>query len=229
MWYDTEDWTKISFFKKCFNIVLIHFVFFLWIIVGIRVSRDYRVLSAPRLAESFSVGLGGFLVYLSFLRYASHRHQLTKVIREVDAKFLAVPKSTQREKEWWKKATKNYLTEGYIFFGGMFVGSLPGVSQFLAMLLSGTLFYDTVVFISDESYSWPWWLQCFYQGWNIAFAGFFYSIKDFILMDLFYHLAVLNQVQADKVMQLCEGENYDEEEEYRLLAGALKEAVDLNR
>ena len=52
-------------------------------------------------------------------------------------------------------------------------------------------------------------------------------IKDFCLADLFYQLSVLFRVHATTIMEVCETEDYDPEEEFQKLRAALKETMEL--
>lgn len=229
MWHDTEEWAKATRPTKALNIVLAHMCVALWALLVIRGYQDFNQLSPPRLAESISVFVGGMATYLSFLVYTQERHNITKVINEVDRKCLSVPIPTDspRYKQWLEETKRLYKTEGLIVCGCILTGVVLGFSQFLFVVMTGTLFYDSVIFISDESYSWPWWLQSVYQGGVVLHSGIFYSLKDFILLDIFYQLHRLFKVQADTIMELCLDENYDPEEEYKKLTGALKEILEL--
>lgn len=229
MWYDTEEWEKASRTAKALNFLLAHICAVLWALLAIRGYQDFNQLSPPRLAESISVVVGGITAYLSFVRYSQERHNITKVIKEVDGKCLSVPLPTDspRYKQWCQETKKLYRTEGLIMFGSILTGVGMGFSQFLFVVMTGTLFYDSVIFLDDESYSWPWWLQSVYQGAVVLYSGIFYSLKDFILLDIFYQIHRLFKVQADTIMELCLDENYDPEAEYLKLKGALKEILEL--
>lgn len=129
MWYDTEDWKKTSRITKCLNMVLIVVCWFLWVLVGARVVKDYAVIPATRIAESFAIGLGGMVTFSALVRFAVERDEITDLIHVVDAKFFCVPK----DKLWWARSKKVYIVEGYILFGAMVLGFLVGGSQLIFM------------------------------------------------------------------------------------------------
>lgn len=222
MWYDTEDWKKTSRLTKCVNMVLIVICWFLWVLVGARVVKDYAEIPATRIAESFAIGLGGMVTFSALVRFAVERDEITDLIHVVDAKFFCVPK----DKKWWARSKKVYIVEGQILFGAMVLGFLVGGSQLIFMAYTGMLFYDTII-DSEESYTLTWWLQSVYQGWDLAFSGLFFSLKDFIWADMFYHISCLFRVQAETIMELCRDEIIDSEQEYVKLRNALEEILEL--
>lgn len=101
------------------------------------------------------------------------------------------------------------------------------MSQIVFTVVTGTLFYDAVVIVSDESYSWPWWLQNIYQEGVTVYSGLFTGLFNFIGWNLLYQIHRLFKVQAGTVMELCQHRNFDPKQEYDKLRGALKETLEL--
>lgn len=222
MWYDTEAWKRASRLTKFGNISIILVCVFLWVLVVAGVIRDYASIPVTRLAETFAVGLGGLVTFSSFTSYAYYRHEITELIRVVNGKFLAVP----MDKSWWALSRKVYVIEGYILYGGMCLGSGVGMSQFIFEVFTGTLFYDTII-NTDNSYSLYWWVQSVYQAWDLFFSGLFFTLKDFIWADMFFHITMLFRVQAETIMELCPDQYFDPDEEYLKLRNALSETLKL--
>lgn len=223
LWSDTDAWAKSGWLRKLLNFVIVALLFVLWPFVILRVYRDFAELSIPRVAEAISVGVGGALTMLSSLRMATERDTLTQAVRAVDEKVLAVPKDTPRWEKWWQETRRNYVTEGRILLVGCLLPLAVGIPQLVYMVRTGRLYFDSAIPLSDESYSWQWWLQAVYQSCNPTGACFLYSLKEFLWLDTYYHLSMLFRVQAETVMELCLEENFDPVEEYQKLRGVVLE------
>lgn len=204
-------------------------MFLLWPLVIIRICVDFHALSVSRMTEGISISLGGCLTFISCIRSAMQRDILTQVVRSIDEKFLAVPKDGERFKRWWQETRRFYVRQGYVLVVFTSGGLVIGLPQMLYMLFTGNLFYDTVTPLSEVAYTAPWWLQMVYQSWNPMFAGVYYSLKEFLWLDLYYQLTVLYQVQADTTLEIYQGLIVDPEKEYQKLKGVLKEMQDLKK
>lgn len=227
IWYDTEEWAKASRVTKVISFALIHLLVLMWILVAIRIHQEFAVLSPSRMGESFCGIMGGLYGYFTVIQYALERSAFSKVVKVVDQKCLAVPKDSPRFQKQWQETTRIYKLEGKIMMGAVAIGVIMAFSQTLSAIVTGTLFYDSYVLISDESYSWPWWLQQLHQGGVMLYMGYLGGLINFITLDLLYQISRLFRVQADTIMELCSETNYDPEKEYSKFKGALKEILEL--
>lgn len=227
MWYTTEKWAKTSRATKIFSGFWVFSTGLLWFLVSLRIVMDYKLLAPSRITESISTVIGGTTAVFTFTQLGIQRDVMTDLIRAVDSKFLRVPKESLRQKKWWEEARKIYIIEGYLLFLSEAASLLLGASQVLYTMYSGKLFYDAVILISDESYSWPWWFQSLFQLSIVFYSAIYFTAKDFMLIDLFYHVSRLFGAQTDVILDLCEGEVYDPEVEFLKLRNALKETSEI--
>lgn len=228
MWYDTDRWARTSRATKTLNFFWIAACAFLWVLVGIRIHQDYQLLAASRLTESISSIIGSIIAVLAFLQMAFQRQEMTYLIRAVDAKFLRVPKDTVRQQKWWKESKQMHTIQGYLLFLSMASGFLLGFSQLLYMAYTGNFFYEAVVIVSDESYSFPWWMQSLYQSAILMYSGVYCSAYNFLLIGLFYHVSRLFKVQEDAILELCAEADFDPEVELLKLKSALRETSEIH-
>lgn len=227
MWYDTDQWAKTPTYMRILHVIIFLVVFLLWILLVLRVFKDFDDLPISRIAEGVSLAMGGLMSFTGFCTFYVYRDELTEVIRAIDEKFRAVSAQTESEQEWWKGATKTYIFESKILFVYTCMGicnTFPGV---VAGLLTGKLYYDTIIPLSDESYTWQWWLQYIYQSWDGIYSGIFYSFKEFLSISVIYYLSLLVRVQAEKINHLFEKPDFDPEEEYDKLKGVYREMIEL--
>lgn len=226
MWYDTEEYSKTKRFARILNATLIASIPLLWTIVLIRICMDFELLPASRISESICKVFGGSVAFFGYSYMSINRNQLTEIIKEVDEKFFAFRKETSRNREWWVDTRKMYIFEGNLFFLGMAMGFFVGFSQIIFMCLTGSLFYNTI-WITNESYSFLWWMQASFQGLVVTYSGVFFSAKNCILADLVYTITRLIRFQAAKIMVLNEEER--NEVDYQKLSTCLKETIELYR
>lgn len=198
-------------------------MFLLWWLVIARVIKDYEQLQISRIARGFSLTVGGYMTFISFLLFYYYRDLLTGVIADVDKKFCAVPRNSDRMSQWWQSATETYLFEVKLLICSLMGGLGNGGPTIIFALINGQLLNDTVIPLSVESYTWEWWLQFLYQAAVHLVAGIFYSIKEFLSLSLIYHVSVLYRVQADNIMQLCSEKSFDPSVEFQRLADTFKE------
>lgn len=97
------------------------------------------------------------------------------------------------------------------------------------MLVTGKLYFDTAIPLSDRSFSWQWWIQMLYQSVTPVVSGVAYSAKEFVALSLIYHLGKLFQEQAAKILELCAEKDFDTEAEYRKLQNVIQELTDLDK
>ena len=98
--------------------------------------------------------------------------------------------------------------------------SFPGV---VYALVTGKLYYETVIPLSDASFSWGWWLQFLYQSVDALYSGVFYSLKEFLMITLAFHIARLIRVQVANVEDMSKQVNMDPAEELRRMKRVLSE------
>lgn len=227
MWFDTDEWAKISRFKKVVHYLLIHVVIFLWVLVGIRVYQEFEQLSPSRLAESLSAILGGLYAYLTFMRYALERDMITNVIQTIDRKCLTVPRNSPRFLAQWDDTMATYKLEGKVMMAAVAMGLTLALSQSTYALISGVLFYDQYIIISEESYSLPWFMQFAHQSGVMFYTGYMGGLVNWIPLDILFQINRLFSIQAYTIMELCLDPNYDPDQEYNKLRDALHEIMDL--
>lgn len=179
------------------------------------------------MAEGISHALGGCMSFFINTWSGMQRDMLTQVIQSVDEKFLAVPKDTPRFQKWWKETRRNYVTEGYTLLVFSFFSFAISVPQLLFMVVTGRLFYDTAMPLSDESYKWQWWLQVAYQSFGPFCFVLYGTLKELMCLSTYYHLSALYRVQADTIMELYERKDYDPKVEYQKLRRVFQELREL--
>lgn len=225
---DTEDWAKASRLKKALNYAAILFLFFLWLCVIIRLFIDWKELPISKIAEGMSLSLGGLMTFISLVSLALNRDSVTDMIRVIDEKYRAVPKSSARNKAWWEKARETYILEWHI----VCLSIVPSVSmaapQLVYMIVTGELFYQTAIPLSKESYTWQWWVQMAYQTINVPWSGIAFSLKEIITLSLFYHVSEIFEEHSEQILELCAEKDFDGETEYRKLQHLIGEVTFLN-
>lgn len=227
LWYDTEAWAKKSTPVRFLHVLAFCLNFLLWWLVIARVIRDFDDLSISRIADGIALTVGGFLTFLSFVLLYYYRDLMTGIIAEVDEKFCSVPKDSDRMKLWWQSATKVYLFEIKLLVASLLVGLFIGGPTIIYALIMGQLLNDTVIPLSDESYTWEWWLQFIYQSLSQLVSGIYYSVKEFLALSLIYQVSALYRLQADNIMQLCVHKDFDPDEEFQRITDVFRELGDL--
>lgn len=176
LWYDTESWEKLGFFGRVFNVFGIHLLFYLWLGNFVVAVVSYNEIPFSRLIESISISLGGVLNYITLTRLFLRRHQMTKIIRDLDKKFANVPRDTPRFKAWWVTFNKRFIKEGLFVFVFLIYGVFLGLPQFVYMVITGKLYFNSV--LSSVSYTPGWWIQVVYQSGNTFYSGINFCIKE---------------------------------------------------
>lgn len=204
-------------------------MYLLWPLIIVRICQDFPDYPVTRMAEGFSLFLGGTTFLVCNLMFAIRRDTLTQVIMSLDEKILAVPKDSPRFKKWWNDARKVYIIEGYMIPTVCLSCCLAFTPQLLYVIRTKRLYFDTALPLSDVSLTWQWWVHIAFQSVNPIFSNLFYSLKEFLLFDIYYHLAALYKIQTDTVMELCECPDYDPDEEYQKLRQIFFEMRELDR
>lgn len=227
MWFDTNEWQNAPKWEKVLHVVIFHAIVLLWVFLLIRLVGDFDVLPISRIAEGFSLSLGGFLLYLSFVLFNLKRDLITKAIVDIDSKFRSVEASPVLMEKWWKSARKIHVLEIKVLTGCVVVGLLIGIPPIVYTLCRGQLLYETIIPLSDKSYTFTWWLQYIYQATSLLYSGIFFSLKEFINMSLFYQLSFLMRLQSDKILELCQDPNFDPDVELKKLVDIIREMAEL--
>lgn len=226
MWFDTEEWAMAPKLAKAMHVTMIVSLFFFWLFLMGRTLKDFEDVSVTLIAEAVARTLGGHLVFLSFLLLNYYRHDLTECIRALDVKFRSVPIDSERKRAWKKETTKKYVFELKLFLVLLTMGVLCGVPLLLTVIISGEHAFDTIK-LYTESYSPGWWLELVYQmGINII-SGIFFACKQYILIELFYYLSVLLQVQSEDILELCQDPDFDADTEQKKFCRIIREVEEL--
>lgn len=227
MWFDTNEWANASKFEKVLHVLIFHAIVLLWVFLLTRLIGDFNDLPISRIAEGFSLSLGGFLLYLSFVLFNFKRDLITKAISDIDSKFGMVKASPVLLEKWSTSSRMIHILEIKVLTFCVVVGLLIGAPSIVYTLYKGQLLYETIIPLSDESYTWTYWLQYIYQATCLLYSGIFFSLKEFINVSLFYQLSFLIRLQADKILELCQDPNFDPELEYQKLVEIIREMAEL--
>lgn len=229
MWSDKDQWAKDSLFEKIFHIFQFLAYFGLWILVVLRVIQDYKMLSIPRLAEGISLAIGGVITFISFLLFNYRRDELTMIFNKLDDIYMAVPKKTEIELEWWQRATKFYILEIKLLLAAIAGGILICGPEGVLCLINGDLYYDTVIPLSVEAYTPGWWIQYIYQSLVPTLSGIFFSLKEFMLISPVFHISLIYDLQTDRMMDICKRPNFNTQEEMAKLKTIMRELNELEK
>lgn len=226
MWFDSEEWAKASKLAKSLHVTMIVLLFFFWVFLIGRTFKDFHEVPVTLVAEAVARTLGGYLVVMSFLLLNYYRDDLTECIRVIDIKFRSVPIDSDRKRAWKKETTETFVFELKFFLVLLTMGVLCGVPLLITVIATGEHAFDTVK-LYTASYSPGWWLELVYQmGMNVI-SGIFFACKQYILIELFYYLSVLLQVQSENILELCQGSDFDVETEQKKLSKIIEEVEGL--
>lgn len=228
IWYDAEDYPKTTFVERTITMIIRILLPIMWISLFVEYCREYKNIPISKMCEGFSLIVGFLLTYYHVNQYAWRREDLTKMIAFVNNKFQEMQKvDTPHRREELAAIRDMYVIQGYVGLIGMSMGTIVGSSQGIFSLITGRLYYDSSLPFDQTPYCLQWFLQSLYQVLVVIFLGVYYSLKELVLLGMFFEITMLGQVQSADIRNLCSSPDYDPQVELNQLKVAIKETSDL--
>lgn len=227
MFFNTDQWAKASSFLKALHVTMFVSVILLWIVVIARAIRDMEEFSLAPIVDPISKCLGGYLVFFSFLQLNYHRDTLTECIRVLNKMCLSVPIVSERNREWKQGLRRSFVLEAKLLFLSMTMGFFAGTPLTVQALMSGKLAYATIIPLSDESYTFGWWLQFVYQSAVTLISGVFFSGVEFLRIGMLYYWSLLMRFHSENILDLFQDPDFDPETEERKMCKIFREVEEL--
>lgn len=198
VWYNVEDFKKISLANKVIHVALICSVGILWGLVGVKISRiPFGLDTIAFICKIGSMVLGGSLSVLRCVEGWRNREKITRFLGDLNHK---VQRARAKASE---KRLKENLTL-HIYMAWAVIGAILALAEMYIMVFIYTIYtakfeYEMALPVEMPPYSLPWWINILFSLVVMSYCAFLYAIYDGIFMDAIIQLAFLYQVEYDRL------------------------------
>lgn len=201
MWFNTEEWKRVSLCSKLLNFSFFIGIHILWFCVYVAAYKtDINVDSIVQISGSISVAIGAKNVFVRLYHFNIFRDRLTTFTRSINEKVRQVKLTANQEqiRIWnnyylimvWSPWILSLLIA--VFSLGLVAYSIVTHHHFLVMWLP----------FERPSFGLLWWLELAFQEAIIYCTVTYFAGMEAITIDCLLQLAFMYRVNNDRLVQL---------------------------
>lgn len=198
VWYNVEDFKKLSLVNRVIHVAFICSVGIHWGLIGVNICMiPVNLESIAFICKIGSMVLGGSLSVMRCVEGWRNREKITRFLKDINHKVQRA-----REVASEKRLKENLTLHVYLAWA-----VIVAIGALTAMYIMGLIYtiytaefeFEMALPVEMPPYSLAWWINILFSLLVMWYCAFLYTIFDGIYMDAIIQLAFLYQVEYDRL------------------------------
>lgn len=201
VWYNVEDFKRLSVRDKAIHLSLIFLTAMNWFLIGVNISTiPVNLENTAAICKPGSFAIGGFQSVLRFIQCWRHREKLTQILKIINQKVQVARRVATEER--LKENLKLHIHMAWATITGIILLTAMYIMRLIYTIWTADYEFKMALPFEVVPYSASWWIEVAVNQVVLWFCAFLYTIFEGLFMDAVIQLAFLHRVQYDRLRNL---------------------------